>query len=354
MSEPVAQASRTQDPQQQTPTSGSGPSIGSSGGSVQRMLRSAGGYAQGAAMLTPRAPTQMKSAGTRPVQMHAPVQRDGEVCMPDEGPMTYASEGGASGGGSSGGGGPSGGGSTSSASGGGGGASPNVYNEQDTVGHTTGGGSNPHNGAAISGSTANGGTIEAGREFELGQINVPPVALPVPGLFLTCTGGVKAAASVAIQGLVSGEAAREYQVSVTGTIQAGIEAGAPPLASMYLRAGPVLRASGRAKFDSQGLKSVDVDLSLDSTISVGVQGGSGAFDYSIQLARANIARIIGVSHERGRPIRWATVQPGSALVAAAREAKAAYDRILGWARAGADAVQGAGRVVSRAWNWLTS
>lgn len=347
MSEPVAQASPTRDPQQQPPTSGSGPSIGSSGGSVQRMLRSAGGYAQGAAMLTPRAPTQMKSAGARPVQMHAPVQRDGEVCLPDEGPMTYASEGGSSGGG-----GPSGGASTPSG-GGGGGASPNVYNEQDTVGHTTSGGSNPHNGAAISASTANGGTIEAGREFELGQINVPPVALPVPGLFLTCTGGVKAAASVAIQGIVSGEAAREYQVSVTGTIQAGIEAGAPPLASMYLRAGPVLRASGRAKFDSQGLKSVDVDLSLDSTISVGVQGGSGAFDYSIQLARANIARIIGVSHERGRPIRWATVQPGSTLVAAAREAKTAYDRVLGWARAGRDAIQNPGQVVSRAWNWLT-
>ncbi|MEO1273045.1 MAG: DUF4157 domain-containing protein, partial [Myxococcota bacterium] len=211
-------------------------------------------------------------------------------------------------------------------------------------------------GVSVGVSTENGGTLAVGREWTIWSRNPAPPPIPiaaVPGLFLTITPEVKAGIQGQAQGLESGPQQRQYQVSVTGTVQVGLEYGAPPAASVYLRAGPVLQASMQGTFDGQGLQSVMGSLNLDAQVTLGAQAGSGAFDYSIVLARANLLRFTAFSYVRGRGVTWGNVQPGQDIINGLRWAKRQYERARQLAQAGGRAVRRVGRAISDGWNWLT-
>ena len=350
--------------QKSTPSSGGSSSSSSSSSNAVQLKKSLAGhgYEQQAAMLAP---------GGAPVQMRAAVQReegDGGMCMPDgtaqtntsceadpsaSAPATSSGGGGAAS--TSGGGGAAastsgGGGAAASTSGGGGGAG--VYDDQGAVGHTSSSASLP-GGRAVGASTQNGGTISAEREKNLGELGVFAPVPGVPGLFLGVTGGLKATVGGALSGLTAGQTELDVGGSVTGSLQANVAIGAPPQAYGYLRGGPVVQANARMKLDSEGIKEVKVDVTLDMTMSIGIALGTD-FDYSTELSRANVGRLIGVEYKRGEPLKKGTFQPGAALLAALREAKAAAARINQIASAGADAARRAGQRISQAWNWLTS
>jgi hypothetical protein len=284
---------------------------------------------------TGQAPIQQRRGGLG-VQ-HRAVQHTGDdaVCSPEDGPMTYASEGSSTGGG----GGPGGGTAT--------------YSDQGGVGAQSTGGTAGDR--AVGYSTADGGTLEAGRELEIARIGPPkppPTPIPaVPGLFVTASGGVKGRVGAAISGLTTGSTERTYSATLSGALAVGIEYGVPGVASLYLRAGPVLTGGAQLKCDSAGVKQFTFDATLNAELRVGVEAGSGTFDYNYLLGRCNILRLVGVEWSRERR-EWNSfqVQPGADLVAAAREAKAAYERVRGLASSG---VRAAGQVVSNVWNWVT-
>ena len=227
------------------------------------------------------------------------------------------------------------------------------YEDKGNVGHGTYGESDSSTGYGASVSTENGGTFAAGKEWDIWKSVVPPIPTGIPGLYLTFTPAVKAKVEVQIQGLVAGESARQYQASITGTCPVGLEYGAPPVASLYLRAGPVMQGQMSTKFDSKGLQSASGTISLDAQVNVGAQAGSGTFDYSVVLARANIGRFVGFSYTRGRGTTRGTFQIGQDIKDALAWAKRQYEYAKGLAEAGAEAVQRVGSAISDAWSWLT-
>jgi hypothetical protein len=226
------------------------------------------------------------------------------------------------------------------------------YEDHGGVGHATYGESDSE-GVGVSVSSENGGTIEAGKEWDIWNGTFPPLPTGVPGLYMTFTPSVKAKVSAQIQGLVAGEPARQYDASITGSMPVGVEYGAPPAASVYLRGGPVLKGGLSAKFDSQGLQSASGTITLNAEVKVGAQAGSGMFDYSVLLAQANIGRFIGFSYTRGVGTTRGTFQIGQDIKNALQWAKAQYQQAVAMADAGAAAVRRAGTAVSDAWSWLT-
>jgi hypothetical protein len=234
------------------------------------------------------------------------------------------------------------------------------YQDHGNVGQSGYSERNPTNGVGVGVSTENGGQVSMDREWTIWEATppVPPVPVPgVPGLFLTVTPSVKAVVGAAFQGLASGEAQRQYQGSLTGAVDVGLEFGAPPAASIYFRAGPQVQAQASLTFDSQGLKEAGATIALDATARVGVQAANGALDYNLVLARVNILRIVGFQYTRGRGATWGSIQPGQDVVDALRWAKQTYDRAAGLASDAVTAMgNGARRVgsaVSDAYNWLT-
>lgn len=242
------------------------------------------------------------------------------------------------------------------------GATPGVYNDQANVGQATVSGQGGQSGAASTTggySTQGGGTASIAREYQIwppqGAPPIPPVPIAaVPGMFITWTPSVKLSAGAQVSGIVSGQSERQYTLGASGSIQAGIEYGVPPAASLYLRFGPTVSAQLQATFDSQGLKAAEGSISLDAQISVGAQAGGGAFDYSVVLARANIGRLNGFRYERGQPTTRFTFEPGRALLDAIEWGRAAARRANELYESGAAAVRRAGSAISSAWNWLTS
>ena len=244
----------------------------------------------------------------------------------------------------------------------GGGTPPAVYNDQANVGHATVSGQGGASGASSTTggySTQGGGTANIAREYQIwpapGAPPIPPMPIAaVPGMFITWTPSVKASVGAQVSGIMQGESERQYSVGVSGSVQAGIEYGVPPAASIYLRFGPTVQAQMQGTFDSQGLKSVEGTIALDAAITVGAQAGSGAVDYNVVLSRANIGRFVGFRYTRGQGTTYGTFEPGRPLLDAIEWGRAAARRANQIYETGAAAVRRAGTALSSAWTWLTS
>ena len=239
---------------------------------------------------------------------------------------------------------------------------PGVYNDQGNVGQAGVSGQAAGSGASSTTggySTQGGGTASIAREYQLwpapGSPPIPPVPIAaVPGMFVTWTPSVKASVGAQVAGIVSGESERTYAIGASGSIQAGIEYGVPPAASLYLRFGPTVSAQLQGTFDRQGLKAAEGSITLDASITVGAQAGSGAVDYSVVLSRANIGRLNGFRYERGQPTTRFTFEPGRALLDAIEWGRAAARRANEIYQTGAAAVRRVGSALSSAYAWLRS
>ncbi|MFO0744442.1 MAG: hypothetical protein U1F43_02065 [Myxococcota bacterium] len=200
------------------------------------------------------------------------------------------STGSSSGGGSHGSSGSSGGSSSSHASGGhgeepGSGASLTISEEGVEAGM---------DGTSVS---VGESSVGAAREFELWSGTVAPIPTAIPGVFITLTPAVTGK----VNGSVNFEHATEVTVggSITGSLMVGLEGGAPPIASVYLRGGPVLTGTLSITMDRTGVKSATGRIDLDMNARIGVQV-QHVFDFGVDLGSARMFSFIGLSYERGR------------------------------------------------------
>lgn len=204
-------------------------------------------------------------------------------------------------------------------------------------------------------------SVGASREFDIWQGTVAPIPTGVPGIFVTLTPGVKAVVS----GSLNWENQTELTVSgrIIGSLMVGLEGGAPPAASVYLRGGPVLTGTVSMTLDRSGLKSVEGRIDLDMAARIGVQVAN-TLDYGIDLGSARMFSFIGISYDRTRSPRFqrGTFELGGPLRSALEWLRSAVDRVVSLGSAAVSTIRGymsgaASTVasgVSAAYNWVTS
>ncbi len=178
-----------------------------------------------------------------------------------------------------------------------------------------------HGGVGVS---VSGHGIDVEREFEIweGERSFPT---PVPGVNFAVTGEIGGAVSGGI-GREDGRTEATIGASVTGHLGLGLSGGIANVAEVYLTAGPTVRGSATATFDSQGLKSVEARVDVSASSEIGVNVGGGAFDLSYELGSIDICSFIGMRYERGRGTTWGTFEWSGAMRRAFEWVRSALQR----------------------------
>jgi len=204
-------------------------------------------------------------------------------------------------------------------------------------------------------------SVGASREFDIWEGTVAPIPTGVPGIFVTLTPAVKAQVS----GSLNFEGRTEVTVGgrITGSLMVGLEGGAPPAASIYLRGGPVLTGSLTMTVDRSGVKTVEGRIDLDMAARIGVQV-QHVLDYGIDLGSARMFSFVGISYDRTRSPRfqYGTFQLGPPLRTALDWLHSAVDRVVSLGGRAVDTIRGymsgaastVARGASAAYEWITS
>jgi len=217
----------------------------------------------------------------------------------------------------------------------------------------SGGGSNRHGSTSVeitnesvgvshngTGATVSAHGVEVEREFEIWS-HSSSFPTPIPGVNFIVRPEVTGSVS---GGLDRQDGRTEFSVgaAVEGHIGIGLSGGIPNVAEVYITAGPTVRGSAQATFDSQGLKECTARIDISASAEVGVSVGGGTFDLSYELGSVDICSFIGLRYQRGQGVtNRGTFQLSGPMRAAMDFLRAALQRARQLGSAAATAVTNA-------------